>query len=110
MKHKHFYAHLTETTDITLELGELDLTPEERVHLLSLVDANIHSVVVDTILSNLPQEEKKVFLKNLVSQNHEETWKHLKENASDIEGKIKSSIEEATKQLRKDIKLAKKTK
>ncbi|HYM65624.1 MAG TPA: hypothetical protein VES68_04070 [Candidatus Sulfotelmatobacter sp.] len=42
MKKKHFYHTLVETTDITVELANLDLTTDERLHLLSLVDANIH--------------------------------------------------------------------
>jgi hypothetical protein len=110
MKNKYFYSSLVETTEISLELGEIELSPDERVHLISLVQANIHSVVIDTVLSSLPNEEKKVFLKNLVSQNHEKTWDHLKNNVSNIEEKIKSSIEEVKRQLQKDIKLARKTK
>jgi hypothetical protein len=77
MKNKHFYAHLTETTDIVLELGELNMSPEERIHLLSLIETNIHSAVIDTVLSNLDEENKKIFLKNLVSNNHSNTWEHL---------------------------------
>jgi len=45
MKTKHFYTHLAETTDITLEIAQLDVTSKERVHLLSLAEANIHSAV-----------------------------------------------------------------
>lgn len=107
MKSKYFYSSLVETTQISLELGEIDLSPDERVHLISLIDANMHSVVVNTVLSNLSKEEKRVFLKNLVSQNHEQTWKHLKDNVSEIEVKIKSSIEDLKKELIDDIKNAK---
>ena len=82
MKHKHFYAHLTETTDIVLELGELDMSSEERIHLLSLIEANIHSSVINTVLSNLDEENKKIFLNNLISDNHSKTWEHLKETSN----------------------------
>ena len=107
MKSKYFYSSLVETTQISLELGEIELSPDERVHLISLIDANIHSVVVNTVLTNLSKEEKRVFLKNLLSQNHEQTWKHLKDNVSEIEGKIKSSIEDLKKELIEDIKNSK---
>lgn len=107
MKTKYFYTSLVEISDITLDLGEIELSPDERVHLISLAHANIHSSVINIVLSNLPDEEKKVFLKNLVSQNHEQTWKHLKDNVSDIEDKIKKSINSVKKELREDIQSSK---
>ncbi len=107
MKNKHFYAHLTETTDIVLELGELDLTPEERIHLLSLIEANIHSAVINTVLSNLDEENKKVFLNNLASDNHSKTWEHLKVNTQGLEEKIKETVKLIKGELLKDIKDAK---
>lgn len=110
MKHKHFYAHLVETTDIVLELGELDLTPEERIHLLSLVEANIHSSVINTVLSTLDEENKKIFLKNLALSDHIKTLDHLKQTSSDIEDKIQKTINIVKKELLEDLKKAKKIK
>ncbi len=110
MKHKHFYTHLVETTDIVLELGELDLTPEERIHLLSLVEANIHSSVINTVLSTLDEENKKIFLKNLALSDHIKTLDHLKQTSSDIEDKIQKTINIVKKELLEDLKKAKKIK
>lgn len=110
MKQKHFYAHLVETTDIVLELGELDLTPKERIHLLSLVEANIHSSVINTVLSTLDEENKKVFLKNLMQSDHTKTMKHLKQKRDDIEDRIQETISEIKKELLEDLKKAKKIK
>ena len=110
MKHKHFYAHLTETTDIVLELGELDMSPEERIHLLSLVEANIHSAVINTVLSDLNEENKKIFLNNLISNNHFKTWEHLNKSTGDLENKIKETISIIKKELLEDLKKAKKIK
>ncbi|MEK7159929.1 MAG: hypothetical protein AAB702_00410 [Patescibacteria group bacterium] len=110
MKHKHFYAHLIETTDVVLELGELDLTPEERIHLLSLVEANIHSSVINTVLSALDEENKKIFLKNLMLSDHTKTLEHLKQNSKDIEDKIQKTISIIKKELLEDLKKAKKIK
>ncbi len=107
MKHKHFYAHLTETTDIILELGELDMSPEERIHLLSLVEVNIHSSVVDTVLSSLDEKNKKIFLNNLISNDHSKTWEHLNKNTKDLENKIKETISIIKKELLEDLKKAK---
>lgn len=107
MKTKHFYSFLVETTNITLELGDFKLTKEERVHLISLVDANIHSSVIKLILENLESEDKKVFLKNLATNDHDKTWKHLNANIQNLEQEVKIAIEETIRELKKDIKSAK---
>ena len=104
MKHKHFYSYLVETTHITIELGDLDLSQKERVHLLSLIDANIHSSVIKEVLENLDGEDKKIFLKNLVSNNHETVWLHLKLKIKGAESLVKKTIEETIGEMRKDIK------
>jgi hypothetical protein len=103
MKQKHFYTHLKETTDIVLELGELDLSPEERMHLLSLIDANIHSAVINTVLTTLDEENKKIFLSNLVKEDHSKTWDHLKNNSKNIEEKVVETIRSIKKEFIKDI-------
>ena len=41
----------------------LDITPEERKHLIALAESNIHHAVLDTVLTELPEEDKKEFLK-----------------------------------------------
>lgn len=110
MKGKHFYSHLIETTDITIELAEIELTPDERVHLVSLIEANIHSTVIEVVLSNLTKEDKKIFLKNLVSNNHEIIWGHLKRKTKNIEEKIIKSVGILKKDLYKDIKEIRKDK
>jgi Mg/Co/Ni transporter MgtE len=107
MKHKHFYAHLKETTDIVLELGELDLTPEERMHLLSLIDANIHSAVINTVLSSLDEENKKIFLSNLVKNDHSKTWEHLNNNSKNVEERIIETMKSIKNEFIGDIKKVK---
>lgn len=103
MKHKHFYMHLIETTDITLELANLEISKEERVHLLSLIDANIHIAVMEAVLSELPKEDKRHFLKNLSLNDHDKTWLHLRQKNKDIEEKIKKVIDNTLKELLKDV-------
>ena len=62
MKKKHFYTHIIDTSTLSLELGDMDLTPEERMHLVSLMDSNIHHTVLDLVLSELSESDKKIFL------------------------------------------------
>jgi hypothetical protein len=108
MKGKHFYSHLIEIHEIYLSLSEMDLSDEERGHLLSLTEANIHTTVINKVLPQLSEEDKKVFLKNLVANNHEETWKHLLGKAQGIELKIHQSLKELKEEFLKDIEEAKK--
>lgn len=104
MKQKHFYSHLVKITDITIELADMDLSSEERVHLLSLVDANIHSTVVNTVLSELSEEDKKTFLQNLVINDHIEIWSHLRKNIKDIDEKIILVVNSLKRELLKDLR------
>jgi hypothetical protein len=85
----------------------MSLSKDEKTHLTSLVEANIHSTIVSTVLSELSEEDKKTFLKNLVSNNHRETLNHLKTKVTDLEGKIKKSINELKKEMLKDLLEAK---
>lgn len=108
MKNIFFYSHLIETTDISLKFTELELSEDEKVHLISLVEANIHSVVVDTVLSELSKEDKKTFLKNLVSNDHEKTWEHLNSRIGKLEDKLRKAADNLKKDLIKDLVEAKK--
>jgi hypothetical protein len=110
MKQKHFYSHLVQINDIVLDLGELNMTQEERLHLLSLIEANVHNTVIDTVLTELSIPQKKIFLSNLLENNHDKTWKHIWENSNEIEQKITKSVENLLSEIRKDIKRTKKLK
>lgn len=104
---KHFYTHLVNTTDITLEIAQLSVGSDERVHLLSLAHANIHSSVVLGVLSNLSPQDKKIFLENLSNEEHDKTWNHLREKIKDAEGEIKKIIDKTVRELLEDVKKVK---
>ena len=103
MKHQFFYSHLVETTEIELKISQMTLSKDEKTHLSSLLEANIHSTVVNTVLSELSEDDKKKFLQNLVSDNHQETLEHLKTKIVNLEDKIKKSIGELREELLKDL-------
>lgn len=104
MKHKHFYSHVIETSTLTLEIAELNVDSKERVHLLSLAEANIHSTIVSNVLDNLSEEDKKTFLKNVSVDNHDQTWKHLNSKIKDVENLVKKTATQAIEELLNDIK------
>lgn len=104
MRNRHFYNHLVETSILSLELGDMDLAKEERLHLTTLIEANLHTTIVDLILSELSDEDKKIFLMHLSVNDHDKIWKHLKGKIADIEEKIKKIAEDLKKELHQDIK------
>lgn len=103
MRKKYFYTHIIDTSTLSLELGDMELTQQERAHLISLIDSNIHHAILDLILSELSSSDKKTFLTHLASEDHDKVWKFLNEKVENIEGKIKKTAEDLKKELHKDI-------
>jgi hypothetical protein len=104
MAKKYFYTHIIDTSILSLELAEMDLAPKERLHLISLIDSNIHHEILDLILSELSSTDKKTFLSHLASQSHDKVWKLLRGKIDNIEEKIKKTAEDVKNELHKDIK------
>ena len=103
----YFYSHIIDTSCLSLELADMDLTPKERSHLTSLIDSNIHQEILDLILSELSSHDKKTFLGHLASENHDKVWKLIREKVDNVEEKIKKTADDIKKELHKDIKEAK---
>jgi len=104
MKNKYFYSHIIDTSTLSLELGEMDLSSIERLHLISLVNSNIHQEILDLILSELNPVDQKKFLDHLVSGNHDKIWELLNNKIENIEEKIKKTVEDLKIEFHKDIK------
>ena len=100
---KHFYSKIIEIESIKLKLEELDMTPEERNHINRLIDASLHNTILDLILSELSEEDKRIFIDHLIEENHDKIWQHLNKNISDVETKIKKAADELSRELSKDI-------
>ena len=92
---------------LSLELGDMDLDQGERLELIALIDSNLHQVVLDAVLSELLEEDKKIFLKYLHANDHEKIWQHLTLKVKNIEEKIKKAAEDLKKEMHKDIKESK---
>lgn len=80
------------------------MSHEERVHLLTLAESNIHHAVLDAILSELSEQDKKIFMDHLHSNNHDEIWKLLNSRIENVEEKIRKAAVDLKKELHKDIK------
>ena len=105
---RHFYSHIVKIDSLTVALEELELTKDEKAHLVALAQSNIHHAVLDAILSELSAEDKVRFLKHVASDNHSEIWDLLNTKIEKIEDKIRDAAESLTKELHEDIKNTKK--
>lgn len=100
---KHFYSHLVETESLVIELNKLELTDDEKTHLLSIAESSLHHTVLDAILSELSSQDKTLFLHQLATENHEEIWKFINSKVDNIEEKIKKTADDLKKELHEDI-------
>ncbi|MBI4098340.1 MAG: hypothetical protein HY426_04875 [Candidatus Levybacteria bacterium] len=99
----HFYSHIVETSSISLALADMDLTQDERKHLIDLAQDNLHHAILDVVLSELSEKDKQEFLKLLAQDEHDKIWKLLTKSVDNIEDKIKKTVDELKKELHKDI-------
>lgn len=104
---KHFYSHLIEFESLQVELEEMGLSEQEKTHLLSLAQSNLHHTVLDAILSELSEDDKKMFLSHVASEDHQKIWEFLSKKIENIEEKIKKAADSLKQELHKDIKEAK---
>lgn len=100
---KKFYSHIIEIDSLIVKLDKINLSKDEKEHLLSLIDSSLYHVVLDAILSELSEKDKKIFLEHLSVDDHEKIWEFLNGKIENIEDKIKKASVDLTKELHKDI-------
>ena len=105
---KQWYSHLVEIESIIIELDQMDLSHEEKLHLAKLVDSSLHHTVLDAVLSELSDSDKRKFVSHLNENDHDKIWKFLNEKVDNVEIKIKKVAEQLKQELAKDLKEAKK--
>lgn len=88
---KQWYSHLIEIESITTQLDQLNLSNDERLHLSYLIDSSLHHTIMDAILSELSEEDKRVFINHLNEGDHARIWQYLKSKIVGIEDKIKKA-------------------
>jgi hypothetical protein len=99
----HFYTKLIETSSLSLALADLDLTQEERKHLIELAHDNLHHAILDAVLTELAEKDKQEFLHLLAQDEHDKIWNLLTTRVENIEDKIKKTADDLKKELHKDI-------
>lgn len=104
---KYFYSSLIEIESIVTKLDQLDLSREEKHHLAELVDSSLHHTILDAILSQLSEEDKRVFLRYVHEDDHKKIWEFLSGKIDNIEDKIKKAAEDLKEELHGDLREAK---
>lgn len=103
---KQWYTHLVEIETIIIELDKMDLSKEDKLHLAHLVDSSLHHTILDAVLSQLKEEDKRIFITHLNENDHDKIWQFLNKKVDGVEDKIKKVTEELKKELHEDIKEA----
>lgn len=104
---RYWYSHLVEVESISIELEQLNLSKQEKLHLAELVDSSLHQTILNAVLSHLSKEDKIKFISHLQTNSHDQIWQFLNEKVDDIEIKIKKAADDLKKELTKDLKEAK---
>jgi len=102
---KHFYTHIIDLNDLHTELQILDLTDDEKNHLIVVIESSLHHVIVDVLLTDLPEEHKGNFLHHLAKNDHDSIWKVLKNAIKEPEERIRYALDKLKKELIKDIRV-----
>ena len=104
----NWYTHLVEIDSIMIELDQMNLSKEEKLHLAHLVDSSLHHTIVNVVLSQLSEEDKRRFVNHLNENDNDKIWKFLNEKVDNLEAKIKKSAEELKSEMNKDLREARK--
>ncbi len=106
---KRFYTDLIDINSLIVELNQLDLAHEHRLELSQLIETTLHNKIMEAVLSELPEEDKHIFIAHLKNDDHEKVWMHLNSKVEKIEDKIKKTADELITELHKDIREAKRS-
>ena len=101
---KYFYSHLLYDNDLEAELDSLDITSGEKDELLELSHIHVHQTVMDAILSELTDTDKKRFLELMAEGKDEKIWEHLNKKIEKIEDKITIVAKQIKEEMKEDIK------
>ena len=107
---KYFYSSIISTDTLHVALESLEVSSEEKEHLEMLVESSLYHTILNAILNELSEDDKKLFLEQLLSENDEEILSFLQKKIDRIEDKIKTAADGLIEELHKDIKEVKEEK
>ena len=99
----HFYSHLTDPQRFHAHLQSVEMTDDERTHLVVIIESTLHHRIIDIVLENMPDPHKDTFLDHVASEDHEAVWRLLNEHVEKSEETIKEVIHLLEKELEEDL-------
>lgn len=106
---KLFYDHLVIREEVSKELRSYYLSVGEHIEIMRIADETIHLEVMDVILTSLPLEKHKEFLKKMHQSPHDKKLiDYLKIHDSEIEIKIKDRAGKVKAKIISEIRKAEK--
>lgn len=100
---QHFYSEIVNIESLKIELRAYALDPEEHEELMSLAEEMVHHAILDMILSELSEEDKKTFLLYIIEEPGERIWEHLLPRIDDLHAKIRNTVAEIEAMLIEDL-------
>lgn len=101
---KRFYSHLVQVDEIHMELNNHSLTEEQMEEVKNIIDESIYHTVLEAILSELSEEDKKVFLTHLMEDDHGKIWGFVNGKIENIEDKIVKAADDIKNKIHSDVK------
>lgn len=101
---KHFFHSLVSMDSLRVRLDLLDLSDLDKDQLMEIAERTLHHSILDLVLSELSEKDKKLFLEWHASEKHEEIWQLLNANVINIEKKIQATADTIAEKLHKDLK------
>lgn len=107
----YFYTKLITIEPLLEEMDSLELSDQEREHLSDLIDSSLYHVILDQILLNLSEEDKRTFLEKFSDNpNDDQLLEFLNQKVENIEDKIKKASDELITKMHQDVKQSKRLK
>lgn len=100
---QQFYTHLVSLHTIHNAFDRLEIEQEHREELFVILESHIHHVVLDLILSELGEADKKKFMEHLAKEEHGPLWHLVSNKIEGVEDRIVEAIEAVKEELHKDI-------
>lgn len=100
----YFYSHIISVEAVIDALDQIELEDHHRAHLANVIDACMHNLILDRILSQLNPADKRVFLAKLLEDPEDKKLlEFLNAKIDKIEEQVKTLCEDFKRELHKDI-------
>jgi len=105
-----FFDHLILIEEVSSQLDEFTLDPEEKAEIIDLIDQTLHHHTLNVIFNLLPIEKHADFVDMFKKTPHDKALLEYlkKEIKTDIEAEIKKQAERIKKEIMVEVHKAKK--